>query len=86
MESIIFDCVGKHNFFKMMTEPAKLKKNFFENQETWKLMNCHIGSSGLTRTRERLPQSHIKLCVEKGGSALMLYRLEEVKLICDCYK
>ena len=29
MESIIFDCVGKHNFFKMMTEPAKLKKNFF---------------------------------------------------------
>ena len=49
-------------------------------------MNCHIGSSGLTRTRERLPQNHIKLCVEKGGSALMLYRLEEVKLICDCYK
>ena len=49
-------------------------------------MNCHASSSGLTRTREWVPQSHVRLHVEKVGSALMLYRLEEVKLICDFCK
>lgn len=49
-------------------------------------MNRHVSSSGLTRTREWVPQRHVKLYVEKVGSALMLYRLEEVKLICDSCK
>lgn len=69
--------VWESTFFLANDGVCKIK---FEKQETWKIMNYWISSTGLKRTREGSSKVTIKLYVERAEPVLKMYRLTGSKV------